>query len=76
MHLRHDALRLVFLCEKIEIACRDGTLSPNEAIFVRHCATQLLKSIPEPVLATALNGTDFTETATTTTVVLLADEAP
>jgi hypothetical protein len=66
MQLRHDALRLVFLCEKIETACRDGTLSPDEAIFVRQCATELLKSISEPVLATALNGIDFTETVTTT----------
>jgi hypothetical protein len=66
MHFRHDVLRLVFLCEKIGIACSDGTLSLDEAIFVRQCATELLKSIPEPVLAAAFNGTDFTETVTTT----------
>jgi hypothetical protein len=48
MHLCDDVLRLIFLCEKLEIGCRDGTLSPNEAIVIRQCATQLLKAVLEP----------------------------
>jgi hypothetical protein len=61
MHLGNDVLRLIFLCEKIQVACLEGTLSIDDAIFARHCATELLKTILEPAPAAVLNGKDCRE---------------
>jgi hypothetical protein len=45
MQLGKDVLHLIFLCEKIQIASLDGTLSPDEAIFIRQCAVEMLKAV-------------------------------
>ena len=48
MTISKDVLHLIFLTEKIEADMLGGqTLSPEEAILVRQCASQLLNAIPE-----------------------------
>jgi hypothetical protein len=55
MQLGKDVLRLIFLCEKIQIASLDGTLSPDEAIFIRQCAAEMLKTVVAPEPAATLD---------------------
>lgn len=45
MRLSSDVLHLIFLCEKLERV----PLSCEEALLVRQCADDLLKTIPGPV---------------------------
>jgi hypothetical protein len=62
MILRQDVLRLIFLIEKLHIASLEGTLSTDEAIVIRRCASELLKTILlEPAPAASLNGKDLQE---------------
>ncbi len=51
MSIRNDVLQLVFLTEKMEAdLLKDHALSPEEALVVRGCASQLLTAIPDPAL--------------------------
>ena len=48
MNIGKDVLHLIFLTEKIEADMLDGQiLSPEEAILIRQCASQLLNAMPE-----------------------------
>jgi hypothetical protein len=59
MNIGKDVIRLIFLHEKIQTALLEGgTLSPDEAILIRQCATELLKDIPAPTPAPT-NGKQF-----------------
>ncbi len=49
MKIGKDVIRLIFLCEKIEVTSLErATISPDEAKMIRQCANKLLDAVPAP----------------------------
>jgi hypothetical protein len=47
MNIGHEVIRFIFLTEKFQTAMLEGEpLTPDEAILIRQCATELLNAIP------------------------------
>ena len=52
MNIGRDVIRFIFLTEKFQTAMLEGEpLTPDEAILIRECSTELLNAVPVPAEA-------------------------